>query len=369
MLRIIALGLGLALVLTALWGQDPDEPAATKKKRRARPAKKDVEPITQVLPLPKELPAALTVEPQKLVFHVSPLSNRGLLSQQVRDGVKALFSATRGATIVRLRALVAGSGDTRRVATLVSEMFTEARRPLPVLTTVHTGLLPMEGAQVQFEAASVTPRAANPNGVALISGQIGPSLDGALAELQRVVDQLGLGAEDVAQMTCFVASLEGAALRNPYPQAAVTMVQMKREPVTPAAECEAVARLRAAPASPVEFFNHDPAKVSPNYSQVARVNPSKLVLTGLQMAFANDDAAFRLGFERLGRTLDSQGAKFADVVMMRSYALTPSAVERARALRFNYFNRQRPPASTLLTFEGLPSLDAVFGIDVMAALP
>ena len=52
--------------------------------------KKDGRGITQVLQLPKDPPSAVTAETARLVFHVSPLSAKGLLSQQVRDALKAL---------------------------------------------------------------------------------------------------------------------------------------------------------------------------------------------------------------------------------------------------------------------------------------
>jgi enamine deaminase RidA (YjgF/YER057c/UK114 family) len=40
--------------------------------------------------------------------------------------------------------------------------------------------------------------------------------------------------------------------------------------------------------------------------------------------------------------------------------------EKVRAVRARFYNAETPPASTLLPFEGLPSLDATFGVDVIA---
>jgi len=77
--------------------------------------KKKPEEITQTLALPQDPPATVTAETSRLVFHVSPLSAKGLLSQQLRDALKALLKSSGGASIVKLRALVAGSGDLRRV--------------------------------------------------------------------------------------------------------------------------------------------------------------------------------------------------------------------------------------------------------------
>src|SRR5574340_795015 len=87
--------------------------------------KQKKEEETQVLQLPKELPATVTAETRRLAFYVSPLSGKGLLSQQVRDALRAVTRAAGSATIVKLRAFVAGSGDMRRVRDLVSETFTE----------------------------------------------------------------------------------------------------------------------------------------------------------------------------------------------------------------------------------------------------
>ena len=92
--------------------------------------------MTQVLQLPKDPPSAVVAETARLGFYVSPLSSRGLLSQQVRDALKAMQRNLGGANIVKLRAFVAGSGDMRRVQAIVSETFTERRLSLPALSVV-----------------------------------------------------------------------------------------------------------------------------------------------------------------------------------------------------------------------------------------
>src|SRR5437763_12827086 len=108
--------------------------------------KKKPEEITQTLELPKDPPATITAETSRLVFHVSPLSAKGLLSQQVRDALKALLKSTGGATVVKLRAFVAGSGDLRRVPAIVSETFALKHLPLPAGRVIQVGALPLEGA-------------------------------------------------------------------------------------------------------------------------------------------------------------------------------------------------------------------------------
>src|ERR1051326_8261884 len=110
--------------------------------------KKKKEEITQTLQLPKELPGAVVGDTRRLTFHVTPLSAKGLLSQQIRDALKAVGRDAGNETVLHIRAFAAGSGDLRRVRDLVSEFFTEHRQPLPSLSLIQSGGLPMEGAQV-----------------------------------------------------------------------------------------------------------------------------------------------------------------------------------------------------------------------------
>jgi hypothetical protein len=94
---------------------------AQKRKKK----KPEVEPIPQTLPVTPDTPEAIAAELGRLSFQVSPLSAKGLLSQQVHDALKALTRLNHGVPIVKLRAFVAGSGDLRRVKEIVAEDFTE----------------------------------------------------------------------------------------------------------------------------------------------------------------------------------------------------------------------------------------------------
>src|ERR1051326_4261924 len=130
--------------------------------------KKKKEEITQTLQLPKELPAALIGEPRRFTFHTTPLSAKGLLSAQIRDALKALSHETGGGPVLHIRAFVAGTGDLRRVRDLVSETFTDHKQPLPALSLIRAGGLPMEGAQVVLEAMVAGKKEVNPDGVTFI---------------------------------------------------------------------------------------------------------------------------------------------------------------------------------------------------------
>ena len=167
---------------SAAWGQ--------KKKKKS-----DEEPVTQTLPLLKDPPAAIEGQTQRLVFHVSPLSSKGLLSPQVRDGLKELLKSNHGATILKLRAFVAGSGDLRRVQAIVSEVFTDHKLNLPALSTIQAGGLPLEGAQVVLESIAEEKKTVNPNGLAFFSGQQAKDARQAIAQLEKAAIGAGVHAD------------------------------------------------------------------------------------------------------------------------------------------------------------------------------
>lgn len=308
--------------------------------------KTEEEPVTQTLPLLRDPPGAISAETARLVFHVSPLSNKGLLSQQVRDALKALLHETHGATIVKLRAFVAGSGDIRRVSAIVSETFTEHKLGLPAVSTIEVGALPMEGAQVVIESTAVDKKAVNPHGLAFYSAI-------PVTQLRQT--------PGAVLATCFLNSLDDlanvkAATASAFSGAVVNFVQSQRLGFEPSDVCEAVAKLDAEPAQPVVLQNG-----------VAQVNTSKIVLTGTQMAFRSSDADLRLAFERLGKMMEVQGVTYKDVFWSSTYPLTRPVEEKVRTVQQEFYDRSRPPAGTMLLFEGLPSLDATMAVEVIAA--
>lgn len=307
---------------------------AQPERPQKKPTKKDKEPVTQVLPLPPDPPPAVAADPARLVFHVSPLSAKGLLSQQVRDALKALDRDNRGAQIVKLRAFVAGTGDMRRVQQIVSEMFSEKKQPLPALTTVQVGALPLEGAQVVVESIGVEKRAVNPNGLAFLPAQ---PVEGLKA------------AGDILRVTCFLTSLDGvaqvrSAVAAAFPAAAANFVQLTRFGGEAPPSCEAVARASGARPNGAVVFTRP-----------------KIVFSGLQMAFRDQEEDIRLAFDRLKKAVEPLGGRMADGqtdgLFVSIYALTRPAAEAAN----------RVGGGVPMLFEGLPALDATVGVDVVAA--
>ena len=56
-----------------------------------------------------------------------------------------------------------------------------------------------------------------------------------------------------------------------------------------------------------------------------------------------------------------------DVAVAHYYPLSAGIAAQIRKLRSDFFDATRPPAGSLLLFEGLPSMDAGFALDVIAA--
>jgi enamine deaminase RidA (YjgF/YER057c/UK114 family) len=338
--------------------------------------KKDQEPATQALVVPKDPPGAAAGETDRLIFHVSPLTGKGLLSAQVHEALKTLLQDNHGAAIVKLRAFVAGSGDLRRVQTLVSEVFTDHKLSIPALSTIQVGSLPMDGAQVVIESIAEEKKSdkktANPNGLAFFSGQQAKDFGQSIAQLRTAIGSAGVGPENVLRATCFLSSLDQfsenkTAIRAAFPAAAVNFVQQERLGLDQLVECEAVGRLEKSAASTVTLVNPPALTQNPNYSQIALVSAPKIVFSGTQMAFGDQDKDVRLAFDRLRRVLEAQGVSYKDVFWSATYPLTKNMTDKVRAIRFDYYDREHPPASTLLLFEGLPSVDASMAVEVAAA--
>jgi enamine deaminase RidA (YjgF/YER057c/UK114 family) len=334
----------------------------------------------QVLQLPKELPTAVEGDPRHLSFYVTPLSSKGLLSRQVRDALSALNREAKGDPILKIRAFVAGSGDARRVRDLVSEVFTDRKQPLPVLSLVQAGGLP-EGAQVVLEAIAASRKEVNPEGLVFLSAQpataadptgpVMPLAGKSLAALRLALKASGSQPADVLRVSCFLSSLdEVAAIRktvdDEYPKVPADFVQTQRAPAHSLAACEAVAKLSRSGAPRLQVMNPEGLPAVAGASGIALVAAAKVVLTGAQVSFGYEEADARLAFQRLAKALDQAGASMHDVASAHFYPLAPGIAAQVEKVRSEFFDSARPPASSLLLFEGLPSMNAGFAIDVVA---
>jgi enamine deaminase RidA (YjgF/YER057c/UK114 family) len=297
--------------------------------------KKNPDDMTQTLDLPKDPPAVAVGETRRLVFYVSPLSGKGLLTQQTRDALHDLLKRNGGMPVVHIRAFVAGSGDVRRVPQIVSEVFTEKKLPLPSVSVVLAGGLPLDNAQVVLESISMSKRDVN-SGLSFVAGDTETDADPSSPMrplLERSLVQLAskVNGPDALSVSCFVSSMSDAAalesaISSRFPAAAVDLVQTQRAPYSASAECEAVAR-------------------------GSQVTVPKLAFTGT-----------RINFPRLDRDLTEAGTDPSAIVMTHVYPLSGSAAASVRKARAS------GAPMTVVAFEGVASMDATFAADAVAAL-
>lgn len=353
-------------------------PAALEAQKKK---KKSEEEVTQTLEVIPDPPAAVTVETARLEYLVSPLSAKGLLSQQVKDALKSLRSQAGGRHIVKIRAFVAGTGDQRRVPAIVAETFSDKHQPIPAVATIQVGMLPMEGAQVVLEAAVAAKKAVNPNGLIFLSGMGGNGpggpeaieapLDKALQDLGKAAKLASAEPADMLRVTCLLSSLDSVGtvrtkVAAAFPGAVLTAVQAQRLHTAALAECEGVARLRQKPAEGLTMLNPPEMNPSPAYSKAALIGAEKVILTGTQLAFRAEDSDVQLAFQRIAKSLEGAGSSMKHVAFSSLYSLSNAVTAKIRAVRFDYYDKAKPPASTLLLFEGLPSMDASFAIELVA---
>jgi enamine deaminase RidA (YjgF/YER057c/UK114 family) len=347
-LQTLCLALGFFVFVTIL-----APPAAGQHSK-----KKDEEPKTQVLPLPKEPPAALVADATMLSFRVTPLLRTGMLSTQIRDALNEVVRDAHGASIVRVRAFVAGAGDSRRVQALVSEIFADRKVNLPVVSIIQVGALGDDAAQVVIESILSDHRDENPGGLVFLAGQHAASLEASLSQIDRSLTQVSLSPASVASVTCLLHSLVdyGARLSAAtarFPNASINLVQSLRERGTDAATCEAIARIAGS----------QPAPATAMASARATLIPRRVVFTGLQLGFGDylDDAA--LALDRLRKNTASVNGIWDSMASLDVYSLSgeASSALRKTASKFSVPDR----AITIEPVEGLPSHDASFGVEAI----
>jgi enamine deaminase RidA (YjgF/YER057c/UK114 family) len=345
--QILAVGLGVAALLSL----GMHKAAAQKKKYE--------EPKSQVLPLPRELPMALAADTAGLDFHVSQLLKTGGLAAQIRQSLNDLLRDTRGETIIKLRAFVAGAGDARRVQAETAGIFSEHKLPLPVLTIIQVGALGFEPAKVVIEAVVATHRPENPGGLAFVAGQIGRTLPEALSKLQASASAAAVAPGEILSTTCFTSRMENyeatrASIQSLFPKALINVVQALRDPLSEASMCQAVGRLPAGGAgqSQITWLSA---------TRVTLVRSPQLIFTGMQLTFGNflDDA--HEAFLRLQRVASSIQPVQAPV-QVNAFSLSASAgsaVSKTTSYPQSTF--------TVQTVEGLPAVDASSGIEAILA--
>jgi enamine deaminase RidA (YjgF/YER057c/UK114 family) len=116
----------------------------------------------------------------------------------------------------------------------------------------------------------------------------------------------------------------------------------------------------------------------PGYSHVVSTRPGRVVWTSGQVAMHADgttapphdwEAQTRLCFENVGRALEAAGASWADVVKLTYFVVDVSALQTIRAVRDEFVDTRRPPASSLVQVAGLFRPDLLIEVEAVACPP
>jgi enamine deaminase RidA (YjgF/YER057c/UK114 family) len=198
-----------------------------------------------------------------------------------------------------------------------------------------------------------------------------PLVEKSMQQLGGSLSAVGLEGKDVLRATCFLSSMDDVQearrmVASEFPRAALNFVQPLRAPSQAMAACEAVARLRGPAGEPLRLLEAGAAGQPPFFSRVALVSAARVALTGGQLAFDYEDSDARLAFQRLDKTLGQVGSSLAGAAVAWIYPLSASTREQVRRIGPEFFDKAKPPAGTLVSFEGLPSLDASFAVEVLA---
>jgi enamine deaminase RidA (YjgF/YER057c/UK114 family) len=314
-------------------------------------------------------------ETRKLQFQVAPASMEGNVADQIDKALDTFKSR-----ILNLRAFVVGTDQVGIARLTIEEYFQKKRRAIPTIVVVAVGALPHPKTRVAIEAVLDSGRTLNPEGIAFISGQAGssdkpveqmlPLAEKALKDLNSVHRAAGIQPEDVLRVTCLMTSVADAAevearVKREFPQAARSFVQLQKAPARGVIECESVARLRTRPAEPLQFIYTDGLPKSPNFSHAALIGAPRLLFSDLRLPKSDKEYDARKTFAELHQFLKYFGGSIKQVAMSNLYPASQEATDLVRRIRFDFYDRDRPPASTMMTFEGLAD-NASFGLSVIA---
>ncbi len=296
--------------------------------------------VSEKLKLPEDPPLVAIGETSHLTFEVSPLSGKGLLSDQTREALKAILKLNKNAPIVHIRAFSAGNGDVRRIPQIVADVLGDKHSPLPSVSVVQAGDLTLDGAQVVLETISVSKKEVSKEGLTFVPAQtvIADQTDSpAKPLLQKAMDQLAakMSGTPVA-VTCYVSAFQAgedllAMVQSRFSGAAVNLVQPRRLPWRTAAACEGTVR--------------------------GGTSAARLAFSGTQVAFGSEEKDAALAVQRLDRALTEVGAPASkDAALVRLYVLSPEIGPIA----------QKQVTGTLIPVENVAASTAGFALDAVA---
>lgn len=126
------------------------------------------------------------------------------------------------------------------------------------------------------------------------------------------------------------------------------------------------------------FVNPPELTSPPGYTQVVEATGGRTVYVAGQVALdvsgkvvglGDMEAQTRQVFENLKAALGAVGASFSDVVKLNYYVVDISLVEAIRAVRDEYVDTEKPPASTAVEVSRLFREELLVEFEAVAVLP
>lgn len=303
----------------------------------------------------------VVMDTRDVKYQVAGLVTAGTLEEQAKEAKRAIKGK-----VYRYRAFVLPHED----ATPLHKMLNA-----PAVAIVRVPALPAEGARIVLEA--VTGGGNNPNGLLHISGQ-GSSRNEQTSRVKPLVEQTyknldlalsagGVTPADVLQVTCYLSTLTDlpevqALTESKYPNSVNSYLQAPVPPARGFVECEATARAAKA----VGYVNPDGLVKSPNFTHVVSLTSRKIVWSGLHESAGCSPGAVTAMFQRLAATLKRLGTSVDHTAFSYLYPNSDDAVKLTRDIRFNFYRRSHPPASTLFVFSGTADKSACSAVEVTA---
>jgi enamine deaminase RidA (YjgF/YER057c/UK114 family) len=130
--------------------------------------------------------------------------------------------------------------------------------------------------------------------------------------------------------------------------------------------------------SRAQFLSPSSLPAPAGYSHVASVAAGRVVWVSGQVAIGADGTAAppgdwagqtRLAFDNVGRALEAAGAAWGDVVKLTFFVTDVSALDTVRAVRDEFVDTERPPASSLVQVAGLFRADLLIEVEAVACPP
>ncbi|MBS1825754.1 MAG: RidA family protein [Acidobacteria bacterium] len=245
-----------------------------------------------------------------------------------------------------------------------------------VLSIVRVAGFPDKNQKIALEA--VTKGGKNgPAGFLFVSGQ-GVSKNEHVPKVLSMVQTTfnnvdtalkgsGHGPADVLMLTCYLSSMDDikdvqklASAR--YPKALRNHLQIPMAYGKALVECEAIARAK----KPVGFVNPEGLTKSPNFTQVAGISSPRIYFSSLHASNGCTEQGVREMFQSLDKDMTKAGASIKDVVFSYLYPSSQDGTDLTRKVRFEFYNKEQAPASTLVPFLGYEAKNACAAVEVIA---